>query len=220
MPEIIRILVVDDHPLVREGLEAVIALEPDMEVVGEAADGQTAVREASRLQPDVVLMDLLMPEMSGGDAIAAILAGQDTEGQSPPRILVLTSVEDIATLCGTIKAGAQGYVPKNAPPAELLEAIRLVHRGSVVLPAPLAMALLQDTPALGRVPDPVDLLTDRELEVLELVAQGLNNDDIAERLVISTRTASVHVSHILSKLELENRTQAALYALRVGLVSL
>jgi DNA-binding NarL/FixJ family response regulator len=225
MTETIRILVVDDHPLVREGLEAVIALEPDMEIVGEAADGQAAVRKAAQLQPDVVLMDLLMPGMSGGDAIAAILAGQDAEERTAPRILVLTSVEDVATLCATIKAGAQGYVPKNVPPATLLEAIRTVHRGSVVLPAPLAMALLQNTSASGAMPsvslpDLVDLLTERELEVLELVAQGLNNDDIAERLVISPRTASVHVSRILGKLELENRTQAALYALRVGLVSL
>lgn len=218
--ETIHILIVDDHPLVREGLQAVVALEPDMMVVGEAVDGQAAVQQAAQLRPDVILMDLLMPEMSGGEAIAAILARQKVDA---PKILVLTSVDDIAILRETIQAGASGCVSKNAPPDELVEAIRSVYRGSVVLPPPLATALLhtmRDSPVLSSAPDPVEALTEREFEVLELVAQGLNNDDIAEKLVISPRTVSVHVSHILGKLELENRTQAALYALRVGLVSL
>ncbi len=218
MTDVIRILIVDDHPLVREGLQAVVALEPDMEVVGEAGDGQAAVWEAARLQPDVILMDLLMPEMSGGEAIEAILSKQEA---GAPKILVLTSVDSIPALCATIQAGAAGYVSKDAPPTELLDAIRTVHRGSVVLPPPLATALLhtkRETPSPE--PDPIEALTERELEVLELVAQGLNNDDIADRLVISPRTVSVHVSHILGKLKLENRTQAALYALRMGLMSL
>lgn len=221
MPEVIRILIVDDHPLVREGLQAVTALEPDMEVVGEAADGRVAVRQAAQLRPDVILMDLLMPEMSGGEAIEAILSKREA---GAPKILVLTSVDDIPTLCATIQAGAAGYVSKDAPPDELVEAIRTVYRGSVVLPPPIATALLQGMHDLlapaASASDPVAALTERESEVLTLVAQGLNNDDIAERLVISPRTVSVHVSHILDKLELENRTQAALYALRTGLVSL
>lgn len=217
MNDKIRILVVDDHPLVREGLQAVIAIEPDMEIVGEASDGRTAVQEAARLEPDVILMDLLMPGMSGSEAIAAIQAEQDQDG---PRILVLTSVDDLEIVRETIRSGALGYVHKNAAPEELLGAIRTVHRGSVVLPASLATTLLRHIPAPASPSDPGESLTDRELEVLRLVAQGLSNDDIAEQLVISPRTASVHISRILSKLDLENRTQAALYALRTGLVEL
>ncbi len=213
----IRILIVDDHPLVREGLQAVISMESDMEIVGEATDGRAAMCKATRLQPDVILMDLLMPEMSGDEAIAAIL---EEQGDDAPRVLVLTSVDDLGTLRNTIQLGVSGYVHKNAPPEELLDAIRTVHRGSVVLPVPLARALLQNMPPPTSPPDPAEALTGRELEVLRLVAQGLNNDDIAERLVISPRTVSVHVSHILGKLNLDNRTQAALYALRTGLVTL
>ena len=220
--QIIRLLIVDDHPLVREGLQAVIGLEPDMAVVGEAADGLSAVRQAKQLQPDVILMDLLMPGMSGGEAIREILARQPA-GRGP-RILVLTSVDDLSTLHATVQAGATGYVPKNASSAELLDAIRTVHRGSIVLPAPLARALLSDAPedAPESMPPahPSDKLTEREIEVLTLVARGLSNEDIARELVISPRTVSVHVSHILGKLALENRTQATLYALRTGLVSL
>ncbi|MFP4345079.1 MAG: response regulator [Anaerolineales bacterium] len=215
MSKSIRILIVDDHPLVREGLQAVLALEEDLEIVGEAANGRDAVQQARRLQPDVILMDLLMPEMGGAEATVEIL------GMSPTlRILILTSVNDVGTILATVKAGALGYVSKNAPPAELLDAIRTVHRGSVVLPAPLARALLNHEPVPEPAPHPADILTEREIEVLTLVAQGLNNDEIAARLVISPRTASVHVSHILSKLGLENRTQAALHALRAGLADL
>ncbi len=215
MSKNIRILIVDDHPLVREGLQAVLALEEDLEIVGEAANGRDAVQQARSLQPDVILMDLLMPEMGGAEATVEILEVSPTL-----RILILTSVNDVETILATVKAGALGYVSKNAPPVELLQAIRTVHRGSVVLPAPLARALLNHEPVPEPAPHPADVLTEREIEVLTLVAQGLNNDEIAARLVISPRTASVHVSHILSKLGLENRTQAALHALRAGLADL
>ncbi len=220
MTEVIRILIVDDHPLVREGLQAVIASMPDMVVVGEAVNGRAAVQQAAQLRPDVILMDLLMPEMSGGEAVAAIFSKREVDA---PKILVLTSVDNIEILRDTIQAGASGYVSKDAPPDELLDAIRTVHGGSVVLPPPLATALLHkmhDAFESPPAPDLNEILTEREIEVLTLVAQGLNNADIADRLVISPRTVSVHVSHILDKLELENRTQAALYALRVGLVTL
>jgi len=218
--QIIRVLIVDDHPLVREGLQAVIGMEPDMTVVGEAVDGLGAVRQAEQLQPDVILMDLLMPGMSGGEAIRAILASPPKVQAAAPRILVLTSVDDLTMLRATVQAGATGYVSKNAASAELMDAIRTVHRGSIVLPAPLARALLSDVPKDAPPAHLAARLTERETEVLTWVAQGLSNEDIADRLVISPRTVSVHVSHILGKLGLENRTQATLYALRTGLVTL
>ena len=215
MTEVIRILIVDDHPLVREGLYAVLEQEDDLEIVGEAADGLDAVRKVRSLHPDVVLMDLLMPEMGGAEAIVEIL-----KPAPATRIIVLTSVNNVDKILDTVKAGALGYVSKNAPPEELVRAIRTVHRGSVVLPAHLARALITGRPAPEPASHPADLLTERELEVLTLVAQGLDNDDIAARLVISPRTASVHVSRILAKLRLDNRTQAALHALRSGLADL
>lgn len=215
MANLIQILMVDDHPLVREGLRAVIDLEDDLTIVGEAGDGSEAIRMARHLRPDVILMDLLMPKLGGGTAIASILADDPTA-----RILVLTSTDNVEEILATVRAGALGYVSKNAPPGELLEAIRTVYRGSVVLPGPIARALLAGDVQTAPDGHSAALLTDRELEVLTLVAQGLNNDDIAERLVISPSTVSVHVSHILAKLGVENRTQAALHALRTGLTQL
>ena len=211
----IRVLIVDDHPLVREGLQTVLSLEADVEAVGEAGSGDEAVQLADDLKPDVILMDLLMPGMAGGEAISAILAARPEQ-----RILVLTSIDHVATVVASVKAGALGYVSKNAPVDHLLDAIRTVHRGSVVLPASVAQALLEDMTASQLEPRPDKLLTPREIEVLTLLAQGLNNADIASRLVISPATAAVHVNHITTKLGLDNRTQAALYALRTGLVDL
>ena len=213
----IRILIVDDHPLVREGLQAVISMESDMEIVGKAADGRAAMCKATRLQPDVILMDLLMPEMSGDEAIAAIL---EEQGDDAPRVLVLTSVDDLGTLRNTIQLGVSGYVHKNAPPRSCLMPFGLSIEGASCCPSRWRGPCSRTCRPPTSPPDPAEALTGRELEVLRLVAQGLNNDDIAERLVISPRTVSVHVSHILGKLNLDNRTQAALYALRTGLGTL
>ncbi len=214
MTERISLLIVDDHPLVREGLRAVVELEEDMDVVGEAESGDEAIRLAQSLQPDVILMDLLMPVKTGSEAIETIVKDDPSA-----RILVLTSVDNVVEILPAIRSGALGYVSKNASPEELLEAIRTVYRRSVVLPIPVAQSLLSvvESPATS---DPLASLTDREVEILTLVAQGLDNDEIAARLVISPRTVSVHVSRFLAKLELSNRTQAALYALRRGLVDL
>lgn len=214
MTERISLLIVDDHPLVREGLRAVVELEEDMDVVGEAESGDEAIRLAQSLQPDVILMDLLMPEKTGSEAIETIVKDDPSA-----RILVLTSVDNVVEILPAIRSGALGYVSKNAPPEELLEAIRTVYRRSVVLPIPVAQSLLSVVES-SPTSDPLASLTDREIEILTLVAQGLDNDEIAARLVISPRTVSVHVSRFLAKLELSNRTQAALYALRRGLVDL
>lgn len=211
----IRILIVDDHPLVREGLRTVVELTADLEIVAEAADGAEAVRQARLLRPDVILMDLLMPGMGGGAAIRAILSACPAQ-----KILVLTSVDDVATILATVKAGALGYVSKDALPRELLDAIRTVYQGSVVLPVAVAQALLDgDATSRSELP-PAELLTAREVEVLSLLAHGMNNAAIAQQLTISPRTAAVHVRNVVTKLGLENRTEAALYALRTGLVDL
>lgn len=210
----IRLLLVDDHPLVREGLRAVLGAEPDMHIVAEATNGREAAHLAQRHQPDVILMDVLMPGQDGLAATADIL-----RHNPDARILILTSLTEIERILPTVQAGALGYVAKNRPPAELIAAIRTLHQGGIHLPGGLARQLLRAGSPTPATP-PVDALTERELEILKLVAQGLGNDAIAAQLVISSRTVGVHISHILDKLFLENRTQAALYALRQGLVSL
>lgn len=211
--QIIRLLLVDDHPLVREGLRAVLGVEPDMRIVAEAANGWEAAQLAQQ-QPDVIIMDVLMPGQDGIAATADIL-----RHNPDARVLILTSLTEIERILPTVQAGALGYVAKNRPPAELIAAIRTLHQGGVHLPGGLARRLLRAGSPTPTSPPP-DTLTERELEILKLVAQGLGNEAIAAQLVISSRTVGVHVSHILDKLSLENRTQAALYALRHGLVSL
>ncbi len=210
----IRLLLVDDHPLVREGLRAVLDVEPDMQIVAEASNGREAVQLAQQHHPDVIIMDILMPSQDGAAATADIL-----RYNPDARVLILSSLMDPERILPAVQAGALGYVAKNTPPDNLITAIRILHQGGVHLPATLARRLLRANGANPITPS-LDDLTGRELEILKLVAQGLGNEAIAAQLVISSRTAGVHVSHILDKLGLENRTQAALYALRRGLVSL
>jgi NarL family two-component system response regulator LiaR len=215
MTDAIRIIIADDHAIVRKGIRAVLRNVPDIDVVGEAATGWEAIAEVKKLQPDVVLMDLAMPELDGIQAIARIM-----NDNPKVRILVLTSFASEDKIFPAIKAGALGYHLKDSTPEEMMEAIRQVHRGESSLHPVIARKVLQElSRPSGRPPTP-DPLTPREVEVLRLVAQGRNNQEIAEELVISETTVRTHVSNILGKLHLASRTQAALYALREGLASL
>ncbi len=215
MTESIRILIADDHAIVREGLRALIDAKPDMEMVGEAADGIEAVLKARSLQPDVILLDLVMPRQDGIEAIREI------KQENPnARILVITSFAEDEKVFPAIKAGALGYLLKDSSPQELLRAIRDVDQGRSSLHPTIALKLMRELGRPSDLPPTKEPLTEREVEVLRLVAQGLTNQEIAEKLVISERTVGTHVSNILEKLHLANRTQAALYALREGLASL
>jgi NarL family two-component system response regulator LiaR len=208
----IRVLIAEDHPIVREGLRTLIASEPGMALVGEAADGIEAVAKARALRPDVILMDLMMPRMSGLEAIGEIKAVQPEVS-----ILVLTSFAEEDKVFPAIRAGALGYLLKDSSPEQLLKAIRDVHRGEPSLHPTIALKMIRelDHPASQeRTESP---LTEREIQVLKLVAQGLTNQEIADRLIISEWTVRTHVRNILGKLHLANRTQATLYALREGL---
>ena len=215
MSENIRVLIVDDHAIVREGQMALIDTEPGMEVVGEAQDGFEAVEMADKIQPDVILMDLEMPRKGGIEAIGEIKA------ENPDaRILVLTSYTEDEKVYAAIKAGAQGYLLKDSSPNEILAAIRQVHHGETSMRPSIAEKLMRELQRSSNLKPTVDPLTEREVEILKLVAQGLPNQEISEQLVISERTVRTHVTNILSKLHLANRTQAALYALREGLADL
>jgi NarL family two-component system response regulator LiaR len=211
----IRVLIVDDHAIVRKGIRALLDQVEQIEVVGEARDGQEAVTRAASLRPDVILMDLVMPEMDGIAAIRHI-----TADQPEARILVLTSFTGDDQVFPAIKAGALGYLLKDSDPEELLAAIESVHRGEPSLSPAIAQKVLVELRQPSDRPPTPDPLTDREVEVIRLVAKGLSNQEIAERLTVTEATVRAHVSNILSKLHLANRTQAALYALREGLASL
>ena len=215
MTEAIRVLVADDHAVVREGLRGLISSEPGMEVVGEAKDGVETVLKAHALQPDVILIDLVMPRKDGIQAITEI-----KKNDPDARILVLTSFAEDDKVFPAIKQGALGYLLKDSSPQELLQAIRDVHLGESSLHPTIARKLIRELSQPSSLPPAEEPLTEREVDVLRLVAQGLSNDEIGEKLFISERTVRTHVSNILGKLHLANRTQAALYALREGLASL
>lgn len=213
--ESIRILITDDHAVVREGLRTLIGTEPGMEVVGEAVDGLEALEMACKLRPDVTLLDMMMPRMDGLEAIKEI------KRECPEtRILVLTSFSEDDKVFPAIKAGALGYLLKNAAPERLLNAIRDVHQGKPSMSSDIAKKLIHELQGDSDLPPTEEPLTEREMDVLRLVAQGLSNQEIAEALVIGVGTVRTHVSNILVKLHLANRTQAALYALRKGLAPL
>lgn len=215
MGQAIRILIVDDHSIVRKGLRMLIVGEPDMEVLGEASNGLEAVDMTRRLHPDVVLMDLLMPYMDGIQAIQEIKRANSTV-----RILVLSSYSDDDKVVLAIKAGAAGYLLKDALTEELLFGIREAYHGRPALHPLVAKKLMNELTTRSSALDTLNALTGREIEVLKLVARGYCNAEIAGNLFISERTVNTHISNILDKLHLQNRTQAALYALREGMVGL
>ena len=215
MTDAIRVLIVDDHAVVRQGLRAFLQTQDDVEIAGEAADGDEAIRQVRELVPDVVLMDLVMPKLDG---IAAI---REMRALSPStKVLVLTSFADDDKVFAAVKAGAAGYLLKDIRPQELGDAIRTVYRGEALLHPTVAAKLMQELAQSGRRQASPDSLTDRELDVLRLIARGMSNKEIALELGVAEKTVKTHVSNILQKLHLADRTQAALYAVRERLVDL
>jgi NarL family two-component system response regulator LiaR len=210
--ETIRVMLVDDHDMVRRGLAAFLNVKPDLELVGEARDGKEAIREVSVCKPDVILMDLIMPEMDGAAATRQI-----RRNYPDIQIIALTSFQETELIRGALQAGAIGYLLKNVSVDDLASAIRAAHSGQSTLAPEVVQALLSSG---SGVPEAVDYgLTKREMEVLELLVQGLNNREIAEELVVSRATAKAHVSHILAKMDVSNRAEAIVLALRTNLVS-
>ena len=214
MTQPITVLLVDDHAMVRQGVRAFLATQPDLSVVGEAASGVEAVTQAAQLIPDVVLMDLVMPGMDGVEATRQV------KRVSPrTQVVVLTSYHEDEHIFPALKAGALSYILKDVSPNELAEAIRKAALGEAVLHPRVAARVIKELQGVPR--DAINVyneLSDRELEVLKLIAEGLSNAAIAERLVLSEKTVKGHVSNILSKLQVADRTQAAVYAWREGVV--
>ncbi|MCC7205793.1 MAG: response regulator transcription factor [Anaerolineae bacterium] len=205
----IRILIADDHAVVRQGLRMFLSLDPDLEIIGEGVDGRQAVELARRLQPDIVLMDLLMPALSGVEATAIIRRElPDVE------VIALTSVLEDKSVVDAVRAGAIGYLLKDTEADDLIRAIKAAAAGQVQLSPQAAARLMREV----RAPDEPDALTERETHVLRLLAMGQSNREIAQALSISEKTVKTHVSSILAKLNVTSRTQAALYAVRIGLV--
>jgi DNA-binding NarL/FixJ family response regulator len=208
----IRILVADDHPMLREGLVAVLGTQPDLDVIGEAADGSELVRLAERLEPDVILLDLEMPGMDGVAALEKL-----REAGSEARAIVFTAYDTDERILSSLRAGAKGYLLKGASRAELFGAIRTVHSGGSLLQPVVTSRLLDHMSHERTTPEP-DPLTPRELEVLALLAHGLKNAEIADRLFIGERTVKFHVSSILAKLGADNRTEATRIAISQRLI--
>lgn len=215
MPKTIRILICDDHAVVRRGLRSLVGVKPEMELIGEAVDGEEAVSMAKKLKPDVIIMDLIMPRKDGVTAIAEI-----KKKNHDARILVLTSFSDDKNVFSAIKAGASGYLLKDSSPEDLLQAIDDVYQGKSSLHPVIAQKVIHEMHQPSDLPPTDDPLSEREVEVLRNVAQGMSNQEIAQTLKIKEGTVRIHVGNILNKLQLANRTQATLYALREGLAEL
>lgn len=215
---VIRVLLVDDQALVRAGFRALLDAEDDIEVVGEAADGQEAVSSARRLSPDVVLMDIRMPVMDGLEATQLVAAD---EALTSVRIVILTTFDLDEYVFEALRVGASGFLVKNTDPAELIHAVRAVHAGDSLLSPGVTRRLVAEYAARAKVPLPasrLDVLTDREREVMALVAEGLSNEEIADRLVVSPATAKTHVSRAMVKLQARDRAQLVVLAYESGLV--
>jgi two-component system, NarL family, response regulator LiaR len=211
----IRILIVDDHPVVRKGTRAMLETEPALEIAGECKNGAEAVEQYRSSRPDVVLMDLVMPVMDGIEAIQQIRADD-----AKARILVLTSFTSDEKVFAALRAGAAGYMLKDSDPDDLVRAIHQVYRGESSLHPAIAHRVLAELSHPTTQKSPVEALTEREKEVLTFIAQGLNNNQIAEKMVVSRATVHSHVNRILAKLHLDSRTQAALYAVRSGYITI
>ena len=211
----IRIVVADDHPVLRAGLIAILSTQPDFDVIGEAGGGAEAVRQVVELRPDVVLLDLEMPDTDGVEALKRM------RGDRPDvRVIVFTAFDTDGRILSAVKAGAQGYILKGAPRDQLFEAIRVVHAGGSLLQPVVASKLLKQVSRDASSPGALRPLTPREQEVLVFLAQGLRNKEIADRLGITERTVKFHVGSILSKLDAGNRTEAVRAAHRMGLIQL